>query len=99
MPPAADGNDRHHGTGGTTAPGESTLPDVEATGREVTESIADGLEPEAGPLRIVNYADYVNPDVVADFEDKYGVKVEITTIDSDAEMIHEARHRARSRST
>ena len=51
------------------------------------EPIADGLEPEKGPLKIVNYADYVNPDVVAAFEEQYGVKVEISTIDSDSEMI------------
>ncbi|MFM7252749.1 MAG: spermidine/putrescine ABC transporter substrate-binding protein [Ilumatobacteraceae bacterium] len=49
------------------------------------EPIADGLEPEAGPLRIVNYADYVNPDVIADFEAQYGVTVEITTFDTDTE--------------
>ncbi|HEX6657141.1 MAG TPA: twin-arginine translocation signal domain-containing protein [Ilumatobacter sp.] len=50
----------------------------------VTEPIDDGLEPEAGPLRVFNYADYVNPDVVASFEEKYGVKVDITTFDVDA---------------
>jgi len=74
------------GESGTATTG-TTLPNLEATGREVTESIADGLDPEKGPLRIVNYADYVSPDVIADFENKYGVKVEITTIDSDTEMI------------
>lgn len=52
-----------------------------------SEPIADGLEPEAGPLRIVNYADYVNPDVIADFEALYGVKVEISTFDTDTEAI------------
>lgn len=51
------------------------------------EPIADGLEPEKGPLKVINYADYVNPDVVAAFEEQYGVKVEISTIDSDSEMI------------
>ena len=51
------------------------------------EPIADGLEPEAGPLRVFNYADYVNPDVVAAFEEQYGVTVEITTFDVDAEAI------------
>lgn len=55
------------------------------SGATDVEPIADGLEPEAGPLRIVNYADYVNPDVIADFEKEYGVKVEITTFDSDTE--------------
>ena len=53
----------------------------------VTDAIEDGLEPEAGPLRIFNYADYVNPDTVAAFEEQYGVKVEITTFDVDAEAI------------
>jgi spermidine/putrescine transport system substrate-binding protein len=53
----------------------------------VTASIADGLQPEKGPLRIINYADYVSADVVADFEKKFGVKVEITTIDSDSEAV------------
>ena len=48
-------------------------------------AIVDGLKPEAGPLRIINYADYVFLDVIADFESKYGVKVEITTIDTDTE--------------
>jgi spermidine/putrescine transport system substrate-binding protein len=52
-----------------------------------SEPIDDGLEPEAGPLRVFNYADYVNPDVVASFEQKYGVKVEITTFDVDAEAL------------
>lgn len=53
----------------------------------VSEAIADGLDPEAGPLRVFNYADYVNPDTVAAFEEQYGVKVEITTFDVDAEAI------------
>lgn len=52
-----------------------------------TDPIADGLEPEKGPLRIINYADYVNPDVIADFENEYGVKVEISTIDTDTEAV------------
>ena len=52
-----------------------------------TDPIADGLEPETGPLRIINYADYVNPDVIADFEKEYGVKVEISTIDTDTEAV------------
>ncbi len=52
-----------------------------------TKTIADGLEPEAGPLRIVNYDSYVNPDVIADFEAKYGVKTELTTIFSDTEVV------------
>ncbi len=53
----------------------------------VSDAIKDGLEPEAGPLRIFNYADYVNPDTVARFEEQYGVKVEITTFDVDSEAV------------
>ncbi len=53
----------------------------------VTDAIADGLEPEAGPLKLFNYPDYVNPDTVASFEEKYGVSVEITTFDVDAEAV------------
>ena len=55
------------------------------SGSKARSSIADGLQPEKGPLRIVNYADYVYADVVADFEKLYNVKVEISTIDTDTE--------------
>lgn len=55
--------------------------------KKAKDQLADGLSPEKGPLRIVNYADYVNPDVIADFENQFGVKVEIATIDTDTEMI------------
>jgi spermidine/putrescine transport system substrate-binding protein len=53
----------------------------------VSEGIDDGLEPEAGPLRVFNYPDYVSPDVVAKFEEQYGVTVEVTTFDVDSEAI------------
>ncbi len=52
-----------------------------------TEAIKDGLKPEAGPLRIFNYDSYVSPDIVASFEEKYGVKVDITTFTTDDEAI------------
>ncbi|MDW3215150.1 MAG: spermidine/putrescine ABC transporter substrate-binding protein [Ilumatobacteraceae bacterium] len=61
--------------------------DDDTGGGAVTDAIDDGLEPEAGPLRVYNYADYVNPDTVAAFEAQYGVTVEITTFDVDAEAI------------
>ena len=59
--------------------------------------INDGLKPEAGPLRIYNYDDYVNPDVVSAFEGKYGVKVEITTFTTDDEAITKFGVRCRRR--
>ena len=52
-----------------------------------TSAIADGLEPEKGPLRVVNYDAYVNPDVVEDFKNKYDVDVEFTTIITDTEVV------------
>lgn len=55
--------------------------------KKQTKAIADGLKPEAGPLRIYNYDSYVNPDVISAFEAEYGVKVEITTFITDDEAI------------
>ena len=55
--------------------------------KKETTAIKDGLKPEAGPLKIFNYDSYVNPDLVKSFEDKYGVKVDITTFTTDDEAI------------
>jgi spermidine/putrescine transport system substrate-binding protein len=52
-----------------------------------TDSIKDGLKPEAGPLKIFNFDSYVNPDLIKSFEDKYGVKVELTTFTTDDEAV------------
>jgi spermidine/putrescine transport system substrate-binding protein len=52
-----------------------------------TKAIADGLKPEAGPLRILDYDAYVSPDLVSAFEKKYGVKVEITKFTTDDEAV------------
>jgi spermidine/putrescine transport system substrate-binding protein len=43
------------------------------------KAIASGLPPEKGPLQIYNWDSYINPDVVKDFQKKYGVKVQIST--------------------
>ena len=43
-------------------------------------AIADGLAPETGGvLKIFNYAEYLNPDVVTAFGQEHGVEVEVTT--------------------
>jgi spermidine/putrescine transport system substrate-binding protein len=83
---ACGGDDDDGGSGNTTGPGGTTAPTANE-GTEEQQPIADGLKPEAGPLRIFNYPDYVNPEVIAGFEEKYGVKVEITTFDTDTESI------------
>src|SRR3954464_7420445 len=49
--------------------------------------IADGVNPEAGPLRIYNYADYVDPDTVKKFQQKFGAKVQVATYNSSDEAI------------
>ncbi len=59
----------------------------DSTSKKKTTTIKDGLKPEAGPLRIFNYDSYVNPDLVTAFEDKYGVKVDITTFTTDDEAV------------
>ena len=42
-------------------------------------AIKDGLKPETGTLTILNYADYVAPDVIKAFEQQFNVAVTITT--------------------
>jgi len=41
--------------------------------------IESGLEPEKGPLKVYNWADYIYTRVLKDFEDEFGVEVELTT--------------------
>jgi spermidine/putrescine transport system substrate-binding protein len=41
--------------------------------------IESDLEPEAGPLKLYNWADYIWPRVLKDFENEFGVEVELTT--------------------
>jgi spermidine/putrescine transport system substrate-binding protein len=50
-------------------------------------AIADGLAPEAGPLRIFGYADYIWKKVRNEFADKYGVEIEYTVFDTPDEMV------------
>ena len=49
--------------------------------------IADGLKPEAAPLRVYNYADYVNPATVKKFQKLFNTKVQIATYNSADEAI------------
>ena len=41
--------------------------------------IADGVKPEAGPLKIYNYADYLDPVTVKKFQKQFNVKVQVAT--------------------
>ena len=49
--------------------------------------LADGLAPEKGTLDVFNFADYVNPDTLKKFEQRYKVKVRVTTFETDAELV------------
>ena len=60
------------------------------------EPIAAGLEPERNAtLRLYNYADYLNPEVITSFEAKYaeyGVKVELSTFNDTPEALTKIRN-------
>src|SRR5262245_60461318 len=54
--------------------------------------IADGLAPEKGAtLKIYNYADYLSPQAMKGFEDKYGIKIEVSTFNDGDEAITKLR--------
>lgn len=54
-------------------------------------AIEDGLEPEAGPLRVYNWVDYTYRKVIKDFEAEYGVDVEVTNFSSTTESVPKVR--------
>jgi len=50
-------------------------------------AIASGLAPEAGPLRVYNWADYINPDIIPAAAEALGVDIELTTFFNEEEAI------------
>ena len=77
------------GSSPTTAGLQLARPDDPVT-LAITEdnpAIADGLSPEAGPLKIFGYNDYVWKKVRNQFSDRYGVDVEYTVFDTPDEMV------------
>lgn len=57
-----------------------------------TDAIADGLAEETGTLEILSWADYQNPESIAAFESKFGVKVSISIYDSEEAAIVKLRN-------
>ncbi len=54
--------------------------------------IADGLTPEKGAtLQLYSYADYIAPDAIKSFEDKYSTKVAVSTFNDTDEAITKIR--------
>lgn len=51
------------------------------------QAIASGLSPETGPLKIYNWADYINPDTLAAAEEALGVDIELTTYFNEEEAL------------
>jgi spermidine/putrescine transport system substrate-binding protein len=55
-------------------------------------AIADGLTPErGGTMKILNYAEYLSPDVMKAFGDEYGVTLEVTIFTTQDEAITKMR--------
>jgi len=56
------------------------------------EAIADSLAPEKGAtLQLYSYADYVSPDAIKSFQDKYGTQVAVSTFNDTDEAITKIR--------
>jgi spermidine/putrescine transport system substrate-binding protein len=59
---------------------------------EDNKPIADNLVPEKGAtLKIYNYADYLSPQAIKDFEQKYDTKIEVSTFNDGDEAITKLR--------
>jgi len=54
--------------------------------------IADGLEPEAGPLKVYNWNLYIYPKVIKQFEEEYGVEVEFTQFTGMSEAMNKVQN-------
>ncbi|WP_167098441.1 spermidine/putrescine ABC transporter substrate-binding protein [Mycobacterium sp. DL592] len=54
--------------------------------------IADGLSPEKGAtLQLYSYADYIAPDAIKSFEEKYATKIQVSTFNDTDEAITKIR--------
>src|ERR687897_3384438 len=53
--------------------------------------VESGLEPEEGPLRLYNWADYINPEVLKGFTERFGAEVEVTTFYNSQEAAQKLR--------
>ena len=70
------------------SPGSPVTWDIPADNK----AIADGLGPEKGAtLQLYSYADYMAPEAVKSFEDKYGVKVQVSTFNDTDEALTKIR--------
>lgn len=54
---------------------------------EDNTAIASGMPPEEGPLRLYNWADYINPDTVVAAQEALGVEIALTTFFNEEEAL------------
>jgi ABC-type glycerol-3-phosphate transport system permease component len=73
-------------TGAELAVGTPSEP-VQQSLFEDNAAIESDLEPEAGPLQIYNWADYINPDIIPVAEEALGVDIEIATYFNEEEAL------------
>jgi spermidine/putrescine-binding protein len=55
-------------------------------------AIADGLEPEAGPLKVYNWNDYIYKKVIKQFQEEYDVEVEFTQFEGMSEAMNKVQN-------
>ena len=93
---AACGSSSSGGSGGSSSSAKSSpdLP-IASKKRPITlpifsdnKPIPSGRSPEKGPLIIYDWAFYLSPAVVKSFEQKYGVKAQVTTFASIDEALN-----------
>ena len=77
--------------GGSSTALKLARPDKPVTLPTVGDAVAAGKAHEGGTLQILNYVDYLNPDVVARFEETYGVKTAVTTYDTEEGALNKLR--------
>lgn len=51
-------------------------------------AVADGLSPEAGPLKVYNWNDYIYKKVIKQFQEEYDVEVEFTQFEGMSEAMN-----------
>jgi spermidine/putrescine transport system substrate-binding protein len=70
------------------SPGNPVTWDIPADNK----AIADGLGPEKGAtLQLYSYADYIAPDAIKSFEEKYATKVQVSTFNDTDEALTKIR--------
>src|SRR5215212_3698268 len=58
---------------------------------EDNQPIPDGQAPEPGPLKVYNWVDYTYKKVIKQFEEEFGVDVEVSNFASSSEALQKVR--------